>query len=467
MPSPVSTPSRPPTETPVRRKKSRTLLYVVIGVVVVAGLAIAAAIKNKNRVQSTHVTSDKAVVRTITQLVSATGKIQPETEVKISPEVAGEIIEMPFRESDPVKKGDLLLKIKPDNYIYQLDQQVAALASARAQSTDAKSRLQKAQADFGRNQDLYTRKLISDSDFAAAKSDLEIAEANDQNMTAQISRAEGLLKEARDLLEKCTIYSPITGTISSRTSEIGERVVATGQFTGTEVMRVADLTNMEVRANVNENDVVNVKLGDTAQVAIDAYPNRKFTGLVTQIASTAKTQGANTQEEVTNFEVRVKIQNAGVPLRPGMSSNVDIETMTVKDVVAVPIQSVTVRSRGDNKTLDQLTADRATKANENHGEGVAAAVSAKDQRQQERNDRERLQRIVFLVDGDHVKQAKVETGIADTAYMEIKSGLKAGDEVVTGSFSAITRTLNDGMKIVVDHPPAAGIAGNPAAPAAK
>ena len=467
MPSPVPTPSRPSTETPVRRKKSRTLLYVVIGVVVVAGLAIAAAIKNKNRVQSTHVTSDKAVVRTITQLVSATGKIQPETEVKISPEVAGEIIEMPFRESDPVKKGDLLLKIKPDNYIYQLDQQVAALASARAQSTDAKSRLQKAQADFGRNQDLYTRKLISDSDFAAAKSDLEIAEANDQNMTAQISRAEGLLKEARDLLEKCTIYSPITGTISSRTSEIGERVVATGQFTGTEVMRVADLTNMEVRANVNENDVVNVKLGDTAQVAIDAYPNRKFTGLVTQIASTAKTQGANTQEEVTNFEVRVKIQNAGVPLRPGMSSNVDIETMTVKDVVAVPIQSVTVRSRGDNKTLDQLTADRATKANENHGEGVAAAVSAKDQRQQERNDRERLQRIVFLVDGDHVKQAKVETGIADTAYMEIKSGLKAGDEVVTGSFSAITRTLNDGMKIVVDRPPAAGIAGNPAAPAAK
>jgi len=466
MSSSVSSPLRPTLEPAPKRKKSRTTLYVIIGIVVLVGLTIGGVMKNKHRDKATHVTTDKAVVRTITQLVSATGKIQPETEVKISPEVAGEIIEMPFRESDSVKKGELLLKIKPDNYIYQVDQQVAAVASAHAQSIDAKSRLQKAQDDFRRNQDLYARKLISDSDFTAAKSELEIAEANDQNMTAQISRAEGLLKEARDLLEKCTIYSPITGTISSRTSEIGERVVATGQFTGTEVMRVADLTNMEVRANVNENDVVNVKLGDSAQVAIDAYPNRKFTGVVTQIASTAKTQGANTQEEVTNFEVRVKIVNAGVPLRPGMSSNVDIETQTVHDVVAVPIQSVTVRSRGDNKTLDQLTMDRDMKANQNKGDGAAAAVNVKQQKHEERADRERLQRVVFKIEGDHVKQVAVDTGIADTAYMEIKSGLKSGDEVVTGSFSVITRTLNDGMKVHVDHIPAPGAAGTPAPAAA-
>ncbi len=453
QPTPVTSPNPGLRVSSARPKKSRTVWYVVIGVVLVVLLAVAAAIKNKSNAPATAVTTDKAETRTITQLVSATGKIQPEKEVKISPEVAGEIIALPLREDNPVKKGDLLVKIKPDYYVYQLEQSQAALASARAAKLEAHSKLLKAEADFHRNEDLFNRKLISDSDFATAKSDFEIAKANDDDMAAQIQRSEGLVKQAQDYLDKCTIFSPIDGTVTARTSEEGERVVAQGQFTGTEVMRVADLTNMEVRANVNENDVVNVKIGDTAQIAIDAYPNRKFKGVVTQIAATAKTQGANTQEEVTNFEVRVRVVDPGVSLRPGMSSNVDIETATVKDVVAVPIQAVTVRSRGENKTIDELKTDRETKVTESKGDNGAAAVSAKQQREAERADRERLQRIVFLVEGDHVKQLPVETGIADTAYMEIKSGLKAGDTVVSGSFSAVTRVLKDGMKIRVEKQP--------------
>ncbi|HEU5079296.1 MAG TPA: efflux RND transporter periplasmic adaptor subunit [Opitutaceae bacterium] len=437
---------------PAPRKKSRKLLYIIIGVVLVVGLAVAAAMKNKGREEIVAVTTDKAVTKTITQLVSATGKIQPEKEVKISPEVAGEIIYMPLKEGASVHKGDLLLKIKPDYYKSVVEQQEAALASAKAESIDAKSRLQKAEEDFKRSQDLFNRKLISDSDYTTAKSAYEVAVANEDNMLAQIRRAEGLLKQARDQLEKCTIFAPMDGTISSRTSEEGERVVAQGQFTGTEVMRVADLTNMEVRANVNENDVVNVKIGDVTRISIDAYPNRKFTGVVTQIASTAKTSGANTQEEVTNFEVRVKIQDAGVPLRPGMSANVDVETQTVHDVVAIPIQSVTVRSKVDNKTVEQLAMETEAKKSEGKGEGAATAINEKKQRDAEKAARDSLQRVVFVREGDHVKQVPVETGIADNTHIEIKSGVKAGDEVVTGNFSVITRKLKDGMKVKTDMP---------------
>jgi HlyD family secretion protein len=436
------------------RRKSRKLLYIVIGVVLIVGLAVAASLKNKGREDVAPVTTEKAVVRTITQLVSATGKIQPEKEVKISPEVAGEIIAMPVREGDDVKKGDLLLKIKQDYYVSVVEQQEAALASARASSVEAKSRLQKAEEDFHRTQDLFKAKLISDSDFATAKSEYEVAVASDDNMAAQIRRSEGLLKQARDQLEKCTIFAPMDGTISSRTSEVGERVVAQGQFTGTEVRRVADLTNMEVRANVNENDVVNVKIGDVTRISIDAYPNRKFTGSVTQIASTARTQGANTQEEVTNFEVRVKIKDSDVPLRPGMSANVDIETRTATDVVAIPIQAVTVRSKGDNKTIEQLAMQTESRKSEGKGEGAATAVNEKKQRETEKAARDSLQRVVFVREGDHVRQVPVETGIADNTYIEIKSGIKSGDEVVTGSFSIITRKLKDGMKVKTDVPKA-------------
>ena len=215
---------------------------------------------------------------------------------------------------------------------------------------------------------------------------------------------------------------------------------------------MADLSRMEVRVNVNENDVVNVKVGDSARISIDAYPGRKFAGVVKEIASSAKTTGASTQEEVTNFQVKIRISDPGVALRPGMSANADIETQTVENVVAVPIQSVTVRSREGAKTIEQLAMERAQTARDPPGDGAAAGVNETQQRERERADREALQRVVFVRHGDTVKQVPVETGIGDTTHLEIKSGIQAGDEVVSGSFSVITRTLKDGSAVRVDAP---------------
>lgn len=434
------------------KKKSKLKWYILGGVVLVLALGAAAYFKGKNKQEGFPVTTEKAVIKTITQLVNATGKIQPEVEVKISPEVSGEIIALPFREGATVHKGDLLVSIKPDNYRYQVEQQEANLTAAKAVAVQSKAQLVKAQEDFKRSEDIFKKNLISDSDYTAAKTSLEVAEANYENARAQILRTEGLLSQSRDLLSKTTIYAPMDGTISSLGSEIGERVVATGSFAGTEVMRVANLDDMEARVNVNENDVVNVKVNDRVRITIDAYPGRKFTGTVKEIASAAKTQGLNTQEEVTNFQVKIRVNDKDVALRPGMSASVDIETKTVENVIAVPIQSVTVRSREGNKTIDELGADRDKKAKETQGDGAAAAVNEKQQRERERADREALQRVVFLRKGDTVKMVPVQTGIGDTTHMEIKSGLKEGDEVVSGPFSTITRTLKDGSKIRVDKP---------------
>lgn len=450
--NPAPAPAPRPSNGAPKKKKSKMKWFILGGVVLLVALIVGAKMKAQRSQQGTVVTFEKAVTKTITQLVNATGKIQPELEVKISPEVSGEIIELPLREGAEVKKGDLLVSIKPDNYRYQVEQQEANLTAAKATAVQGKAQLQKAQDDFKRAEDLYAKNLLSDSDHAATRTQLEVAQANYDNALAQIRRTEGLLNQSVELLSKTTIYSPADGTISSLTSEIGERVVATGSFAGTEIMRVADLNNMEVRVNVNENDVVNVKVGDQARISVDAYPNRTFTGTVKEIGAAAKTQGLNTQEEVTNFQVKIRLVEKDVNVRPGMSASVDIETQTVENAVAVPIQSVTVRSREGNKTLDELGADRAKKDGEMKGEGAAAAVNEKQQRERERADREGLQRVVFVRNGDTVKLTPVETGIGDTTHMEIKSGVKEGDEVVSGPFSAITRTLKDGAKVRVDKP---------------
>jgi HlyD family secretion protein len=451
--TPASTdPVRPSAVPAPQRKRSRLALYLVIGGVVLVALIIAGAVKRKAERSIIHVTTEKAVVKTITQLVSATGKVQPEVEVKIAPEVSGEIIQLPLREGAPVKKGDLLVSIKPDTYRYGVDQAEASLAQTKAAYIDSKARLGKAQEDCKRSQDLFDRHLISDADITAAKTTFESAQADLESAQANIRRSEGLLKQSRDMLEKTTIYSPIDGTVSSRTSEVGERVAGTGSYGMAEVMRVADLTNMEVRVNINENDIVNVKVGDKARVTIDAFQNRKFDAVVREIGSAAKVTGQGTQDEVTNFQVKIRILDKDVPLRPGMSANADVETQTATDVVAIPIQAVTVRTREDAKTIDDLAADREKRANEMKGDGPAAAVNEKQQKQIERTDREKLNRVVFVRNGDTVKMVPVETGIADTTHMEIKAGVKAGDEVVGGSFSVVTKVLKDGMKVKVDEP---------------
>ena len=416
-------------------------------------IVIAAVVAAKRRGEkATPVTVEKAVVRTITHLVTATGKVQPEIEVKISPEVAGELIEIPVIEGQSVKKGDLLVRIKPDFYQAALEQQEASLASAKATSVLSRARLTKAQHDFKQAEELYGKQLVSNADFVAATANLEVAKADFDSSLAQIRRTEGSVSQSRDSLAKTTIYSPVAGSISSLSSEVGERVVGTGSFAGTEIMRLANLDNMEVRVKVNENDIINVKLGDHTIVTVDAFPGRKFTGVVNEISSSAITIGAQSaatsaSDEVTNFLVKISIKAPEAKLRPGMSATVDIETQTVVNVVSVPIQSVTVRAVG-GKPSEELQLAKAKEAKERSGNDLEVA----SERDEARRSREQLDRVVFIKTGDTVKQHKVETGIADNTSIEIKSGVKAGDEVVAGSYAAISRKLKDGSKVMIEKP---------------
>jgi len=450
--NPAPTPK--PAPAPAVKKKSKTKWIVIGSVVLVVLLAGGAYIKSKNTEVGQMVTTEKAVVKTITQVVTATGKVQPEVEVKISPEVPGEITELPLKEGATVKKGDLLVKIKPDTYLAQVEQQEASLVAAKAGAVQAKSQLIKSQDDFRRAEDLFSKKLLSDSDYSASKTNLEVAQANYDNSLAQIRRTEGTLTQYRDQLSKTTIYAPMDGSISSLSSEIGERVVGTGSFAGTEIMRVADLSNMEMRVKVNENDIVNVKLGDTAVISIDAFPGRKFAGKVYEISSSAISTGASaagsnqslSTDEVSNFLVKIRVSDRDVTLRPGMSGVADIETQTAKDVVAVPVQSVTVRA--GKKTTEELQQEKAKAAREKSGNELDVA----SEREDARRNRDKLDRVVFIRNGSTVEQRKVETGIADNTSIEIKSGVKAGEEVVSGSYAAISRKLKDGAKIQIERP---------------
>jgi HlyD family secretion protein len=447
--NPFAAPAAPVAPAAPQKKKSRKLFIIVslLGFVVLVAVVFAATRKKETGIP---VTTEKAVVKTITHLVTATGKVQPEVEVKISPEVTGEIVELPFLEGQAVKKGDLIVRIKPDLYQAQVEQQEASLVSTRAASVLSEARRIKAEQDFKQAQELHAKQLLSEADFTAARTNLNVAKADYDSSLAQIRRAEGSLTQAKDSLAKTIIYSPIDGQISSLSNEVGERVAGTGSFGGAEIMRIADLGNMEVRVKVNENDIVNVKLGDPVSVAVDAYPGRKFAGAVNEISSSAITTGAQSaaataSDEVTNFLVKIRIKDKDAKLRPGMSATVDIETETVTNVVSVPIQSVTVRAAG-GKTAEELQAAKAKEAKERSGNDLEV-VNEKDDA---RRNRDNLQRVVFIKSGDTVKQRNVETGLADNSSIEIKNGVKAGEEVVSGSYAAISRRLKDGSKVMVE-----------------
>ncbi|MEA2238089.1 MAG: HlyD family secretion protein [Thermoanaerobaculia bacterium] len=430
-------------------KRSRKKLYWIIGIVLVIAIAAVAAGMSKKREKPILVTTDKAFRKTITQLVTATGKIQPEIEVKISPEVSGEIIDLPVKEGQIVHKGDLLLRIKPDTYRAQVEEQQAALSSAQASIGQRKSQLAKAEADYQRSKSLFESKLIPESDRKSAQTNYEIAQSALNASQFDVQRSEGALRQINQALSKTTIVAPTDGSISSLTSRLGERVVGTSQFAGTEVMRIADLSNMEARVNVNENDIVNVKIGDIARISVDAYPDRKIAGVVREIASTATTNNLGTQEQVTNFEVKIRVSDRSVHLRPGMSTTADIETDTVQNVVVVPIQSVTVRST-DSKLSPEEREKQNSQSVSKEDDNKAEVSNQTLEKQKEREQREKLMRVVFIKNGDTVRQQKVETGIADTTFIEIKSGIKAGDEVVSGSYTAISRRLKDGAKVAIE-----------------
>ena len=433
-----------------RKRGARGKRYMIFGTAGLLLVGIIVSIFLSKRERPIPVTTDKAVRKTIVQTVSATGKVQPGTEVKISPEVAGEIIELPVEDGMSIKKGDLLVKIKPDSYKALLEQQEAAISAAKATNLQQKATMMKSDQDLKRAEELFGKKLISIQEYNAAQAACDVARNTYESSLHEIERAQAGSSQARDQLSKTTIYSPIDGKVTILNSKLGERVVATNQFAGTEVMRVADLNHMQAVVDVNENDVVNVKIGDKGRVKIDAYGDRKFNGTVAQIANTGKTTGAGTQEEVTNFEVKIDIDNENLLLRPGLSCTAEIETNMVKDAVAVPLQSVTIRTGDSNLSPEEIEKRKEKLAARDKGDNNAEVTSDRQEKQAQKEEHEKLSKVVFIKDRAKAHIVKVTTGIADDTYMEVKSGIKPGDEVISGTYSAISRKLKEGAKVTYD-----------------
>jgi len=402
-----------------KKSKKKIIIFSVIGGLLVILTLIVVLGSKKEPVY--NVQTEMSQRRTVTQVVTATGKIYPEIQVTISPEVSGEVIGLPVREGNKVNRGDLLLKIKPDIYMALRDR-------ATADQTSAKANLQKYESDNKRSRELFEKGLISDADLEASNTTYEIAKA-------QHDQTDAALKQAEENLAKTTIYAPMAGTVSGLNVELGERVLGTSQFQGTTVMTVADLSKMEARVDVGENDIILISVGDTARIEVDALRDRKLNGIVYEIGNTAKTRGLGSQEEVTNFEVKIRILEKGLSLRPGMSMTATIETETKKNVITVPIQSVTTRS--------------GSKEKENQPMDESEAMAANDSRIKQKA--EKIKEIIFVVENNVAKAYEVTRGISDDSYTEILSGIDENKEVVSGSYKAINRELEDGVKVKVDN----------------
>ncbi len=385
---------------------------------------------------------EKVKKGTITETVSASGKIQPEVEVKISPDVSGEIIALYVKEGDHVKKGQLLLKIRPDIYESYLDRATAALNTSKANLANAQARLVQVELSFKRSEKLHKDKVISDSEYETAKSSYEVARADVQAAIFNVKSAEASVKESNDNLVKTTIFSPVDGTVSKLNVEAGERVVGTTQMAGTEMMRIANLNSMEVSVDVNENDINRLSLGDTAVIEVDAFIDKKFMGVVTEIANSASVVGTSA-DQVTNFPVKIRIlpesyanmitkdKNLPSPFRPGLSATVEIQTEKTSNIWVIPIQAVTTRTdTADNK------ASRDT-----------GKPDGKEDAKKKEDVQEEAKEYVFVLDNGKVKKVAVKTGIQDDTNIEIKSGLKGDEEVVTAPYLAVSKTLKDGSAV--------------------
>jgi HlyD family secretion protein len=411
-----------------KKSKKKLIIFSVIGLLaVVAGVLLFLGSKKEPIVT---VQVEKVKRHTITQIVTATGKIQPEILVKISPEVSGEIVSLPVKEGQRVKKGEVLMKIKPDVYEAQRDQASAGLLSSQA-------RLSQAEPEFKRIADLQSKGLVSQSEYDQSKSLYESAKANH-------AQARATLNQANEALRKTTIIAPMEGTISQLNSRLGERVLGTQQFQGTDVMTIADLSKMEGRVDVSETDVIRLHIGDTARIAVDALPDKKVDAIVYEIANTAKSKGLGTQEEVTNFEVKMRVITPGVTLRPGMSMTADIETETKQNVLAVPIQSVTTRApkmEGKEPPQDGQSAEFVQA-------GAPKSGKAKDEN--------KPKEVIFVIENNAVKAIPVKRGISNDAYVEITEGVKEEMQVVSGSYKAINRELEEGSKVKIEEPKKGG-----------
>ena len=404
--------------------------------------------------KATKVTAEEVIKRNIVETVSGSGKIQPETQVKISSDVSGEITEMMVKEGDVVKKGDLLCRIRQDIYISSLERVEASVNSSKASSAQTKARLIQSKAQlinaeslFNRNKKLFEQGALSEQDFEASKAQFETAkaevEAAQQTLAAadfNIKNAEATLKEAQTNLARTSIFSPVDGKVSKLNVEKGERVVGTAQMTGTEIMTIANLNEMEVSVDVNENDIVRIKLNDTAQIEVDAYLDKKFIGIVTEVANSANTVGTSA-DQVTNFTVKIRILRESYltlipkdnpqysPFRPGMSATVDIQTNKVFNAISVPVQAVTTRE----DTTSYGVKEKKKKKQEEE--------EVKSESENKKN--EKIIEYVFIIKNDIAILTPVTTGIQDNNFIEIKSGINLKDEVITGPYKVVSKSLKN------------------------
>jgi len=445
------------------KKISKKKIWIIIAAVVVIAVIVIAAVVKGNRNEGTKVATEKVTKRTIIQTVSSNGKIQPEKDIKISPYISGEVVELMVKEGDQVKKGDLLAKIDPEIYISQFDQSEASVNTQKANLANSKARLAQVRAQyenarltFERQEKLYKENVISKADYDQAKASFQVAQAQvtagEEDIKASdfmVKNSEAALKRSKEDLTRTAIFAPNDGTVSKLSVLKGERVTGASQFSsGTEIMRIANLNEMEAQVQVNENDIVRVKMGDTALIEVDAYLNRKFKGVVTEIATSANTTGVSV-DQVTNFNVKVHLlkdsykdllagKPAGYsPFRPGMSCTVDIQTETAENTLTLPIQAVTTRIAKDS--LDKINEKNKVKQEDHDGDQVEV-VSVKKKS-------DNIKECVFLLKDGTAKKADVKTGIQDNTYIQVISGLKEGDEVITAPYSAVSKLLKDGDKV--------------------
>lgn len=469
------------------KKKRSIWLYLLIGVVLL--LVVLVALKSGNKPKGEPVELEAAELRTIREKVVASGKVFPEAEVKISSDVSGEIVELHVKEGDSVRAGQLLARINPDTYVSAVDRGVASVNSSKSQKSMSQAQLQNSiasreqieaqlvnqRAIHKRNEGLRKEGVISEADFEASEASLRSLEANlraaaagvrsaESNVESAdyaIRSAEASLKELRTSLQRTSIYAPTDGIVSKLNVEKGERVVGTIQMTGTEMMRIANMNSMEVQVEVSENDILRVKLGDEAEVEVDAYIGRKFKGVVTQIANSANglvsAAGTTslTTDQVTNFIVKIRIDASSYrdlidstgrhAFRPGMSASVAITTAIEENVLCVPIQSVTTR---DLKAVAGKTDDKAQSGSldDDDDDDGPGAVAQQDTTRQKNRD-EDIREVVFVAEADTVRMAVVTIGIQDDYYIRVTSGLNPGDKVVTGPYTAISRRLASGAKV--------------------
>ncbi len=446
------------------KTRKKIIVFSVI-ILVIIGASLYAYYKRPDPFIT--VNTEKVARRNLTELVVATGKIQPVNYAKISPEVSGEIVELPVKEGQDVKKGDVLMRIKPDTYVANRNIAEANYKAAQAQNMQAVASCSKAESEFKRYQDMFDSKLVAESQYVEAKTTLDIAKASLQASTHQMDNARANLARAEEDLSKTTIVSPLTGTVTKLNSQLGERVVGTATYQGTEVMTISDLNDMEARVDIGEVDVVLIGIGQKARLEVDSFRDKKFTGKVSQIANTAKTSGAGSQQEATKFEVRIQVQEKD-GFRPGMSVTAEIETRYRTNVLTVPIQSVTTRlpkepSKEAKGKVDADGGSKGSKTNETKATQTAQATNTSSTNSQSNTnlatnapsrkagEAPKPIEVVFAVEGGQAKMLPVKRGISDDSYVEITEGLSEEKEIVAGGYKAISKDLEDGKKIKVDN----------------